>query len=367
MNAPGWRDVFRGKRALVTGHTGFKGGWLALWLAELGAEVSGYALPPDSSPNLYEAARVSGALAEECLDDLCDLAVLERFMNRTRPDFVFHLAAQSLVQESYRTPLETFQTNVMGSLNVLEVLRKTPRPCAVVMVTTDKCYENTGQTGGYKETDPMGGYDPYSASKGAAEIAVSAYRRSFFPADAVRQHGVGVATARAGNVIGGGDWAANRIVPDAVRALCAGRAVGVRNPNAVRPWQHVLEPLSGYLRLAALMAARRDPALCSAWNFGPREDETATVGELMTHFCEAWEGGAWEDVGHNLPHEAARLTLCIDKARELLDWRPRCSLREAVEATAAWYDAWRRAPEDSMAPLSRTQIREYMAREDSSH
>jgi CDP-glucose 4,6-dehydratase len=331
-------QAFAGRSVLVTGHTGFKGSWLSIWLQALGARVTGYALAPPTSPSNFEACGVRGLLAGHHLADLRDRASLEAALQAAAPEVVFHLAAQPIVRESYANPRETFDVNVMGTVNLLEAVRAAARPCVVLVITSDKCYENREQIWGYRECDALGGHDPYSASKGAAEIVVSSYRRSFFPPQRLRQHAVKVATARAGNVIGGGDWAKDRIMSDVVRHLQAGQPVPVRSPGAVRPWQHVLEPLGGYLTLAARMLQSDDPAWCDAWNFGPASGEEVPVCQLVELFVRAWGNGAWQDMSDSkAPHEAGVLRLCIDKAIDQLGWRPRWSVAEAVRRTAEWF------------------------------
>jgi CDP-glucose 4,6-dehydratase len=330
--------AFAGRSVFLTGHTGFKGSWLALWLHRLGARLSGYALTPPTEPNLFDLARIRQLVANHHQTDLRDFLRLRGAVDAAQPDFVFHLAAQALVRESYAQPRDTFEVNTLGTVNLLEALRLSGRPCVVVVVTSDKCYENRGAPEPYAETDRMGGHDPYSASKGAAELVVAAYRRSFFPPEKLAEHGVKLASVRAGNVIGGGDWAKDRIVADIARALAAGEAIPVRNPGAVRPWQHVLEPLSGYLSLAAKMASSDDPRWCGAWNLGPEPDAHITVRELVERFIAAWGGGEWRDVSDpRQPHEAAVLRLSIRKARVELGWRPRWDNDEAIRRTAAWY------------------------------
>ncbi|HEY3445916.1 MAG TPA: CDP-glucose 4,6-dehydratase [Myxococcales bacterium] len=332
------REAFRGRRVLLTGHTGFKGSWLALWLDRLGARVWGYALPPPTKPSNFELSGVVGLLQAHREADVRDAGTLAAAFAEADPEVVFHLAAQPLVRESYRTPAETFEVNVMGTARVLDAVRLRGKPCAVVVITTDKCYENREQVWGYRECDPMGGHDPYSASKGAAEILVASYRRSFFSPERLSQHGVAVASARAGNVIGGGDWSIDRVVTDSVRCLIEKAPVPVRNPRAVRPWQHVLEPLSGYLLLAARMLAEPSQRWCSGWNLGPRLGDELPVSELVDRFCKAWGDGAWEDVSDpHQPHEAGILRLSIEKARVELGWEPRWSVGEAVDRTARWY------------------------------
>jgi CDP-glucose 4,6-dehydratase len=331
-------DAFRGRSVFLTGHTGFKGSWLAVWLHRLGARVTGYALPPPTEPSNFVVSGVRDLLAAHHEADLRDAARVAQALQATDPDIVFHLAAQALVSDSYDRPRETFETNILGTVNVLEAIRARGKPCVVVVVTSDKCYENREHVWGYRECDPMGGHDPYSASKGAAEIVTAAYRHSFFSPLRLGEHGVKLATARAGNVIGGGDWAKDRILCDAVRALAAGRPVPVRNPHAVRPWQHVLEPLSGYLTLAARLLASDDPVWCEAWNFGPLPGDDIPVRQLVDLFVSAWGGGSWEDKSdHRQPHEAGLLRLSIDKAIGRLGWRPRWNVAEAVRRTATWY------------------------------
>jgi CDP-glucose 4,6-dehydratase len=337
------RQAYAGKRVFVTGHTGFKGSWLTLWLAELGAEVTGYALAADTERSLFEAAGV-GAACRHIVRDICDLGGLQAAIRETRPDYVFHLAAQPLVRLSYEQPVETIQTNVLGTTHVLEALRLAARPCAAVVVTSDKCYENREWVYGYREEKPMGGHDVHSMSKGAAEFVVASYRRSFFHPAKLNQHGVPVATARAGNVVGGGDWAKDRIVPDAISSLSEGRAVPVRNPDAVRPWQHVLEPLGGYLLLGARLSGvghDRPAAFCEAWNFGPHSEDARPVRDVVDALVKNWGSGRWDD-RHDpgTPHEAGLLRLSIDKAQALLGWQPRWRFEETFRRTVEWYRAF---------------------------
>ena len=331
-------SVFENKRVFLTGHTGFKGSWLALWLHSLGAKVHGYSLPPPTDPSNYALSNVHGVLCDETIGDILDRKRMSETLSAFKPDVVFHLAAQSLVRDSYVAPFETYEVNVMGTASLLDGVREMRRPCAVVCVTTDKCYENREQVWGYRECDPMGGFDPYSASKGAAEILIASYRRSFFHPNRITEHGVLLASARAGNVIGGGDWARDRIVTDMVAALRKGCPMQVRNPHAIRPWQHVLEPLSGYLTLAAAMLNRPEPVWCDGWNFGPATGTETTVSELAENFIRGWGAGSWTDVSDpSQPHEAATLRLCIDKSLSVLGWAPCWSLKEAVCRTALWY------------------------------
>jgi CDP-glucose 4,6-dehydratase len=352
--------ALRNRRVFLTGHTGFKGSWLTLWLHRLGAQITGYALPPKTQPNCFEAARVHSCLAAHHEADIRDKAKLELYLLAAKPEVVLHLAAQPLVRESYRTPAETFAVNVQGTVHLLEAVRQLNSPCVVIVITSDKCYLNREQVWGYRECDALGGHDPYSASKAAAEIVTASYRDSFFPSGQLARHGVRVASARAGNVIGGGDWSQDRIVTDIVRCMQNGQQVGVRNPHAVRPWQHVLEPLSGYLTLAARMIAEPDARLCSAWNFGPMSGEELPVGKLVKLFLEAWGSGSWRDLSApNAPHEAGVLRLAIDKAIWELGWRPRWSVRDAVTRTAKWYRDF--AAGGDMAAACLADIRAYEA------
>jgi CDP-glucose 4,6-dehydratase len=322
-------DAYRGRRVLVTGHTGFKGSWLSEWLLGLGAEVSGLALPPPTNPSLFEALGLENRLHHH-IGDIRDAGFVRRTVSKAQPDFVFHLAAQSLVRESYQHPDDTYAINVFGTINLLEALRDVPHTCAVVIVTSDKCYENREWSRGYREEDPLGGADPYSSSKAACEIAVASWRRSFFS-----KHPVRIATGRAGNVIGGGDWALDRLVPDAIRALHHNSPIAVRNKSASRPWQHVLEPLSGYLHLAAQM--HDSSTHCSAFNFGPPEESSQTVEELVNEVVATWPG-TWEDRRDpNAVHEARLLSLSIDKAFEELGWKPVWEFGETVERSVNWY------------------------------
>jgi CDP-glucose 4,6-dehydratase len=344
--------AFVEKSVFVTGHTGFKGAWLSLWLSRLGARVTGYSLPPPTQPSTFVAAGVSDVLAQHHEADIRDGARLAQAMRAAAPDVVFHLAAQPLVRTSYAEPRETFDVNVIGTASVLDAVRELGRPCVVIVITSDKCYENREHVFGYRETDPIGGFDPYSASKGAAEIVVASYRQSFFPTERETSHGVRLASVRAGNVIGGGDWAQDRIVADIARSLSAGQPVPVRNPRAIRPWQHVLEPLGGYLLLAARMLAGPDGSrLAEAWNFGPSSVEVVTVGELVALFVAAWGSGSWKDVSTpDQVHEAHLLRLSIDKAVTRLGWQPRWPVRETVRRTAVWYRTFYERRESDRTP-----------------
>ena len=338
-------ESYRGKKVLVTGHTGFKGSWLCEWLLALGAEVHGYALEPPSRPSLFNQLKLAKRIASHTIGDVRDLDLLVRTMRRVKPDFVFHLAAQPLVRLSYEKPAETFDTNVMGTVNVLEAARRIGcngrtqfgHQISVVCITTDKVYENNEKGRPFRETDPFGGHDPYSASKGACEIVISSYRRSFF---GTPDSPVWVASARAGNVIGGGDWAKDRIVPDAMRALAKGEAIPVRNKISTRPWQHVLEPLGGYLTLGAALAKReRFDEVCGGFNFGPDPKANRTVKELVEEMLK-WRKGAWVDKSDpHAVHEAGLLNLDIRKARKVLGWKPRWDFKETVKNTVQWYAA----------------------------
>lgn len=313
---------------LLTGHTGFKGSWTAIWLHQLGARVFGLSLPPPTTPSLFESASVAELLAEHTIGDVRDLAVVEGAVERARPDLVLHMAAQPLVRESYRNPVETFATNVLGTVHVLEAVRTKHPSAATVVVTTDKCYEEQPLGRGYREDDRLGGHDPYSASKAGAELVAASCRRSF---------GLRIATARAGNVIGGGDWANDRIVVDAMRALLAGQPIPVRNARATRPFQHVLDPVSGYLRLST--ALLEDPKWGSGWNFGPAQDSAISVQKLVETILRHYGSGTWVDRSEpNAVHEAAKLTLDASRAREL-GWEPRWDLERAIERTVSWYRA----------------------------
>ena len=331
-------DAFAGRRVLVTGHTGFKGSWLTLWLDRLGATVTGLALDPPTRPSNFAVSGVAGSLAADYRLDVRNLDGLCRVVSKAAPEVVFHLAAQSLVRQSYAAPLETFGVNVVGTAAVCEAVRRWGQPCALVIVSSDKCYENLEHGRAFEEHDPMGGRDPYSASKGAAELVAASYRSSFFDPAQLERHGVRLATARAGNAIGGGDWTPDGIVADTVRALAAGQPVQVRNPAAIRPWQHLLEPLSGYLTLAARLLSDDAGRFCRGWNFGPAAKDQATVQELEERFLAAWGRGSWVDCSApDQPPEATVLRLDIGLARRELDWHPRWTLTEAIERTVSWY------------------------------
>jgi CDP-glucose 4,6-dehydratase len=348
-------DFWRDRRVAITGHTGFKGGWMAAWLKALGARVSGYALPPDTTPSFFQVCALADRLPTT-FGDIRDLDSVKREVLAREPEIIFHLAAQPLVLRSYEQPVETFTTNVLGTVNVLEAARLTPSVRAVVVITTDKCYQNRGWVWGYREDDPMGGRDPYSSSKACAELVAAAYRHTFFQNGAA-----GIATARAGNVIGGGDWAADRIVPDAIRTLARGEVLRVRKPRAVRPWQHVLEPIAGYFNLAERLFA--DPKkFGEAWNFGPWDVDCVPVSALADLLTAAWGGPAsWVSAEQpNAPHEEGFLKLDSSKARHHLAWEPRLSVREAVDWSVRWYKnaAGTAAPSD-LYSFTQEQIASY--------
>jgi CDP-glucose 4,6-dehydratase len=327
-------SFWRGRRVLLTGHTGFKGSWLALWLLELGARVHGLALPPDSEPSLFSQLQLDRRL-DHRLGDIRDGERLEALVRKIQPEVVLHLAAQPLVRRSYAEPTATWDVNVMGTLHLLEALRVLDQPCTAVLITTDKVYRNNEWLYGYRENDPLGGHDPYSSSKAAAEIAIASWRASFCGDQPHQTPHLRIASARAGNVIGGGDWAADRIVPDAMRALAKGEPIGLRNPSSTRPWQHVLEPLGGYLLLAERLSA--DPSLASAFNFGPQLEANRSVRELVEEALGHWPG-SWDDQSDpSAPHEASLLHLVIDKAHHQLGWAPRWDFATTLERTVRWY------------------------------
>lgn len=352
MNPSFWRD----RRVFITGHTGFKGSWLALWLQCAGARVTGYALRPPTDPSLFEQARVAEGM-ESILGDIRDLGRLRAAMEACRPEVVFHLAAQPLVRNGYQEPHETYTTNVIGTLNVLEAVRHTGGIHAVVVVTSDKCYENREWVWGYREDDPMGGHDPYSSSKACAELLTASYRRSFFPAHAYAEHHMALASARAGNVIGGGDWAQDRLIPDVMRAFLTERVPAIRNPRAIRPWQHVLEPLGGYLTLAERLW-EQGPEFAEGWNFGPEERDARPVYWIVERLAGlwGWKGGWRLDDGDH-PHEATYLKLDCSKARARLGWVPRWDLETALRLTVQWYRAF--AAGEDVRRITEEQIRSY--------
>lgn len=326
---------WHGKRVFMTGHTGFKGSWLSLWLESMGAAVRGYALAPPTTPSLYAAARVGQGI-QSVTGDICDLPTLQKAMHETRPEIVIHMAAQSLVRQSCAQPVDTYATNVMGTAHLLEAVRQTPGVKAVINVTTDKCYENRQSAWSYRENEPMGGHDPYSNSKGCAELVSTAYRSTFFNASTYAQHGVALATARAGNVIGGGDWAKDRLIPDILTAFESGRSAILNNPYATLPWQHVLEPLRGYLTLAEHLYTQ-GPAFAEAWNFGPSDGDARSVEWIARQLAARWGKGAlWQAGPAKYPRETSYLKLDISKARSRLKWHPALGLESALDLVVAW-------------------------------
>jgi CDP-glucose 4,6-dehydratase len=351
-------DFYQGRRVLVTGHSGFKGGWLSLWLKHLRAFVWGVGLEPPTKPSLYEVIRTAVFDGETDCDVRC-LEDLKAAFTKAAPDIVFHMAARSLVRQSYKTPVETFETNSSGTMNVLEAVRQLELPCSVVVITSDKCYENRGWEYGYRENDPLGGHDVYSASKAAAEIVVQAWRQSFF---AVNPKLGLVASARGGNVIGGGDYAQDRLVPDCVRALLVGQPIQVRNPSATRPWQHVLDCLSGYLWLGACLGkAQKGSPLASAFNFGPAVQANVPVLALVEEILKIWPGRCEKQAEAQAPHEAQKLSLAIDKAAALLEWTPTWGVQEAIHQTVSWYYQRHVLKRADMAGFCLTQIQSYEA------
>lgn len=336
MNSMAMTDpaFWQGKRVLLTGHTGFKGGWLSLWLQSMEAVIQGMALPPPTHPSLFEVARVAGGL-KHGLVDIRNFDAIKAQMDEFQPEIIFHLAAQPLVRLSYQQPVDTYATNVMGTVHILEAARHIPSLKAIVNVTTDKCYENREWSWGYREIEPMGGHDPYSSSKGCSELISSAYRQSF-----LQEAGIAIATARAGNVIGGGDWAVDRLVPDILRSLGRKEPVLIRNPHAIRPWQHVLEPLSGYLLLAQQLV-EHGHAYAESWNFGPNDEDARPVQWIVEHMCNEWgHGASWEMQPGNHPHEANYLKLDISKSKHRLRWAPRWGLERSLGSIMEWHQSW---------------------------
>jgi CDP-glucose 4,6-dehydratase len=331
-------SFWQGKRVFLTGHTGFKGSWMSLWLQSLGAELTGFSLEPPTQPSLFDVARVADGM-RSIIGDVRDLSGLQAALQQAKPEIVIHMAAQALVRYSYQNPVETYATNVMGTVHLLESVRTTPGVKSVVIVTTDKCYENREWVWGYRENEPMGGYDPYSNSKGCAELVTAAYRNSYFNPEQYSEHGVAVATGRAGNVIGGGDWAQDRLIPDMLRAVSKGDAVMIRSPHSIRPWQHVLEPLSGYMTLAERLYLD-GTAFAESFNFGPYDSDAKPVEWIIERLCQVWGGGAsWRLDGQPQPHEATYLKLDCSKAHSRLAWRQRWNLEQAIEKIVHWHQA----------------------------
>lgn len=344
-------DFWQGKRVFLTGHTGFKGGWLSLWLQAMGAEVHGYALSPPTQTNLFAVAEVELGMASSVIADIREANKLKRAMQAAKPEIIFHLAAQPLVRYSYVQPAETYEVNVMGTVHLLDSVRKTPGVRAVVNVTTDKCYQNREWVWGYRENEAMGGSDPYSSSKGCSELVTSAYRQSFLAASEIA-----LASARAGNVIGGGDWASDRLIPDFLRALDAGATLKIRSPQSTRPWQHVLEPLSGYLTLAERLYTE-GMSFAEGWNFGPTDEDARPVRWIVERMAEMREDVSWECDETPQPHEANYLKLDSSKAHLRLGWQPRWRLQTALQKTLTWHEAWR--TKKDMRAVSLAQMTEY--------
>jgi CDP-glucose 4,6-dehydratase len=357
----GFSQSFKGLSVFVTGHTGFKGSWLCLWLHQLGAKVTGYALAPPTSPNNFEVSGIKDLLSDHHEADVRDEEALHAALRAAAPDVVFHLAAQSVVSIGYESPRETFETNVIGIASLLDGVAKLDRECTVVVVTSDKCYENREQVWGYRECDPFGDHDPYGASKGAAEILVRCYRKSFFPPERLHHHGVKLASGRAGNVIGGGDWTPNALLVDMLKAFSSNTELQVRTPEACRPWQHVLQALSGYLTLAARLLAPNGERYCGGWNFGPTAGSELSVSEVVDLFIREWGEGSWRDVSdQSRPHEAVILRLSIDKAIWHLGWKPMWGVEETFARAAEWYRAYLDG-RASMQQLGFEQIEAYEA------
>lgn len=348
MNSSFWKN----KTVFLTGHTGFKGGWIAHWLNELGALVYGYSLKPPTEPNFFSETQLQKKIVNSTIGDIRDLAALTSALKNAKADIIIHMAAQSLVRKSYNAPVETFVTNVMGTVNLLEAAHLAGNAKAIINITTDKCYENKEWLRPYHENDHLGGHDPYSASKACAEIAAAAYRKSFF-LDANIQ----LACVRAGNVIGGGDWATDRLIPDFFRAFDAGKTLTIRSPNAIRPWQHVLEPLSGYLLLAEKLYTEGN-TFAEAWNFGPRDDDTKPVSWVVNQLCTHIVGAKWKTQNTQQPHEATFLKLDSSKAKAKLGWAPRWHLEVALSKTSEWHMAWKQGAD--MATMTKNQIMSYM-------
>jgi CDP-glucose 4,6-dehydratase len=347
---------WQGKKVFLTGHTGFKGSWLSLWLNALGAQVTGYALEPPTNPSLFEICKI-GTLVNSIIGDVRDYDKLNFAMQQTKPDVVIHMAAQPLVRDSYKSPVKTYEINVMGTVHLLEAVRHCNSIKAVVNVTTDKCYENKEWVWGYRENESMGGYDPYSNSKGCSELVTASYRNSFFNSNDYAKHGVALATARAGNVIGGGDWATDRLIPDCIEALLNNKKVIIRNPQAIRPWQHVLEPLNGYLILAQKLY-EEGVGFAEGWNFGPNDSEAKTVEWIVQKMCKCWgEGAVYEVDGGIHPHEAHYLKLDCSKAKMRLNWVPKWNLEYTIEKIIDWMQAYNEKKD--MQKVCLQQIAEY--------
>lgn len=353
-----FNGFYKGKRVLITGHTGFKGSWLSIWLNELGANIVGIAKDPFSERDNYVLSGIGNKIMADIRADIRDANRMKEIFHEYKPEIVFHLAAQPLVRLSYDVPVETYETNVMGTINIMEAIRFTPSVKVGIMITTDKCYENKEQIWGYRENEPMGGYDPYSSSKGCCELAISSWRRSFFNPNDYAKHGKSIASVRAGNVIGGGDWATDRIIPDCIRALEANCPIDIRNPKAVRPWQHVLEPLGGYMLLAQKMW--NEPTVyCEGWNFGPRMESVTSVWDIASKIIKNYGSGELRDLSDpNALHEAKLLMLDITKAQIKLDWQPRMNIDRCIELVVDWY---KRYKSEDVYKLCVEQINKYLS------
>ena len=357
-------SFWKGRRVFLTGHTGFKGGWLALWLARVGAEVRGYSLDPGTQPSFFDAAQVA-SVVEDIRGDIRDASALESSIREFAPEVIFHLAAQALVRTSYESPIETYSINVMGTAHLFDAVRRTPSVRAVVCITTDKCYENKEWLWPYRETDPLGGYDPYSSSKACAELVAASFRQSYFHPAKLAEHGVAIATARAGNVIGGGDWSNDRLIPDIVRGFLAGEPVRIRNPHSIRPWQHVLEPLHGYIRLAEKLltgSAESRSEFATAYNFGPMQDDARTVSWIADRMASLWgDGSSYSFEDYSGPHEAHYLKLDISRATHHLQWTPQLRLDAALSWLVDWYREWQGSanPGSDMRDFTLYQISAY--------
>lgn len=346
-------NFWSGRSVFITGHTGFKGGWLSYWLSQMGAKVHGYSLEAPTTPNFFTVCNLEKYLESCTIGNILDFKQLHKAIDQTSPEIIFHLAAQPLVRESYFTPTATFETNVIGTVNVMEACRSVPSIKAIINVTTDKCYENKEWSWPYRENDRLGGRDPYSASKACAEIAAAAYRHSFLTVANIH-----LASVRAGNVIGGGDWATDRLIPDFLRALDIGELLTIRSPNAVRPWQHVLEPLSGYLMLAEKLFSKGN-AFAEAWNFGSNDEDAKPVSSIVNQLCDRTPGAKWQTDNAQQPHEAGLLKLDSSKAKIKLGWNPRWNLEMALNKTIDWHHAWRKG--DDMAAITSSQIQAYLS------
>jgi len=352
-----------GKKVLITGHTGFKGSWLSLWLQELGANVVGISLDPPSNPSLYEQANVADGIVD-IREDIRNLDKIKKLFKEHQPEIVFHLAAQPLVRYSYREPVETYAINVMGTLHILEAIKAIKTVRSVIMITTDKCYENKEWEWGYRENEPMGGHDPYSSSKGCAELLIASYRDSYFPVHDYAIHQTAIASVRAGNVIGGGDWAEDRLIPDILRAFEKNKTVIVRNPRATRPWQHVLEPLSGYLVLAERMYSTSD-GYSEGWNFGPLDNDVKPVEWILEYMISKWDGANWQLDNNAQPHEAGFLKLDISKAKSRLNWQPTWKLEDSLDRIICWHQDW--LNKKNMRTACLNNIKDYIREMNNAH